>query len=45
VPTEADIELPESIGPEKMVQAMKERLKRDFSFEQPGISKAGDEYA
>ena len=40
VPTEADIALPVSSGPENMVQAMKQKLKRDVSFEQPGISKA-----
>ena len=36
VPTEADIVLPESSGPEKMVQAMKQGLDKDASFDQPG---------
>ena len=41
-PSEADIILPESSGPEKMVQAMKQGLQRDVSFEQPGgIPKEG----
>ena len=37
VPTEADIALPESSGPEKMVQAMKQGLRREVSFGQPGV--------
>jgi len=41
VPTEADIAFPESGGPERMVQAMKQglNLNKDISFEQPGVSK------